>query len=171
MASGQSPKFDYFKEELENVKSEFLQLLAAIPDKDWNRRLPGERWTAKQELRHVAQALSVLPADMRRAATGHGGWLLANTPVRLRDWANGYLIIPLISRKETRASIAAEYEQAHAALLDLLAPLPGETWSKGAKFGEYRTVEQIAHHPAEHFAEHKVHLRRVLGLGDEERGR
>ncbi len=36
---------------------------------------------------------------------------------------------------------------------------------RGAYFPrEYRTVEQMAHRPAEHFAEHAAHLRHVLGL-------
>ena len=167
MSPEQSPQFTTFQVELESVKSEFLHLLATIPDEDWNRRIPGERWTVKQELAHVAQALQTLPEGIRRATTGHGGALLAFTPVALRNWANGFIIIPLISRQETRASIAAEYEVAQAVLLDLLATLPDDAWSKGARLGEYRTVEQMAHRPAEHLAEHSAHLRHILGLENE----
>jgi hypothetical protein len=164
-----SLKFTYYQAELESTKAEFLELLAVIPDEDWNRRIPGEHWTVKQELAHVAQALQTQPEGIRRATTGHGGAVLAYTPVALRNWANGYIIIPLISRKETRASIAAKYEKAHAVLLDLLASLPDEAWSKGAKLGEYRTVEQMAHRPAEHLAEHAIRLKRALGLEGEDR--
>jgi hypothetical protein len=169
MSPEQSLKFTYYQAELESVKAEFLELLAAIPEEDWNRRFPGEHWSVKQTLAHVAQALQTQPEGIRRATTGHGGALLAITPVALRNWANGYIIIPLISRKATRATIAAEYEQAHAVLLDLLASLPDEAWSKGARVREYRTVEQMAHHPAEHLAEHAEHLKRVLGLEREDR--
>jgi DinB superfamily len=171
MSQEQSSKFTYYKAELESAKGEFLQLLAMIPEADWNRRIPGEHWTAKQELAHVAQALQTQPEGIRRATTGHGGAVLAYTPVALRNWANGYIIIPLISRKATRSSIAEDYEKAHAVLLDLLATLPDEAWSKGARVREYRTVEQMAHRPAEHLAEHAVHLKRVLGLAHEERRR
>ncbi len=171
MSPEQSTKFGYYKAELESVKDEFLHLLATIPDEDWNRRIPGEHWTVKQQLAHVAQAIQTLPEGIRRATTGHGGTLLAITPVAVRNLANGYIIIPLTSRHETRASIAADYEKAHADLLDLLATLPDEAWGKGAKVGEYRTVEQMAHRPAEHLAEHAPLLRHELGLGEREEGR
>jgi DinB superfamily len=164
MPPGQSPQFASIQAELENVKDEFHQLLASIPDEDWNRKIPGEHWTAKQELVHVAQALQTIPGSIQRATTGHGGALMALTPVALRNWANGYILIPVISRKATRDSITAEYEKAHADLVDLLGTLPDEAWSKGAKYGEYMTVEQMAHHPREHLAEHSAHLRQVLHL-------
>jgi hypothetical protein len=168
MTSEESSKFALIQVELESVKDEFLQLLAAISEEDWERKIPGEHWTVKQELAHVAQALQTQPVGIRRAATGHGGALLAFTPVAVRNWANGYIVIPLTSRKETRPSIAAEYEKAHAVLLDLLATLPEEAWSKGTRFGEYLTVEQMAHRPAEHLAEHIAHLRTVLAHKDQE---
>ena len=46
----------------------------------------------------------------------------------------------------------------------MLAVIPDEDRSKGARLGEYRTVEQMAYRPAEHFAEHAAHLRHILGL-------
>jgi hypothetical protein len=164
MESEKSSKFAFFQSELESVKNEFLQLLAAIPEEEWGRRMPGEHWTAKQELAHIAQALQTIPGSILRATTGHGGALMAFTPVALRIWANGYIVIPVASRKETRASIAAEYEKAHTALVDLLATLPEEAWSKGTRYGEYMTVEQMAHRPMEHLAEHAAHLRRMLKM-------
>jgi Ni/Co efflux regulator RcnB len=37
--------------------------------------------------------------------------------------------------------------------------LPEEAWHKGAAYPQqYRTVEQMAHWPAEHFEEHAAHL-------------
>ena len=171
MSPEKSPKFIYYQAELESVKAEFLELLAAIPEEDWNRRIPGEHWTVKQTLAHVAQALQTQPEGIRRATTGHGGALLAITPVALRNWANGYIIIPLVSMKATRSSIAEEYEQAHAVLLDLLATLPDEAWSKGAKVSEYRTVEQMAHRPAEHLAEHAMQSESGAGIRERRRGR
>jgi hypothetical protein len=168
MAPEQSPQFILIKTGLESAKSEFLHLLAAIPDVDWNRRIPGEHWTAKQELAHVAQALQTIPPSIHRAITGHGGALMAFTPVALRNWANGYMIIPLIAKKATRASIATAYERAQKGLLDLLGTLPAEAWNKDAKYGEYMTVERMAYHPVEHLAEHAAHLRRVLNLNGEE---
>ncbi len=151
--------------ELEGVRLDFLKLLHEISDSDWDRRLPGEGWTARQEMAHVTQVLQLMPTGIRRAATGRRYSVLSVVPEPLRRWANGYLIVPLTYRSATRASIAAAYEQAHTALLEVLRELPEEAWSRGAYFPrEYRTVEQMAHRAAEHFAEHAAHLRHVLGI-------
>ncbi len=151
--------------ELEGVRLEFLRLLHEISDSDWDRRLPGEGWTARQEMAHVTQVLQLMPGGIRRAATGRRYSVLSVVPEPLRRWANGYFIVPLTYRSATRASLATAYDQAHATLLEVLRELPEEAWSRGAYFPrEYRTVEQMAHRPAEHFAEHAAHLRRVLSL-------
>ncbi len=152
------------EDELEGVRLEFLRLLHEISDSDWDRRLPGEGWTARQEMAHVTQVLQLLPVGIRRAATGRQHSALSAVPERLRQWANGYLIVPVRYRSATRASLASDYEQAHAALLKVLRDVPEDAWGRGAYFPrQYRTVEQMAHRPAEHFAEHAAHLRHVLG--------
>ena len=61
-------------------------------------------------------------------------------------------------------SFKAELESIMGECLQLLAVIPDEAWSKGARLGEYRTGEQMAYRPAEHFAEHAAHLRHILGL-------
>ncbi len=153
------------EDELEGVRLEFLRLLHEISESDWDRRLPGEGWTARQEMAHVTQVLQLLPVGIRRAATGRRHSVLSAVPERLRRWANGYLIVPVRYRSATRASLASDYEQAHAALLKVLRDVPEDAWSRGAYFPrQYRTVEQMAHRPAEHFAEHATHLRHVLGI-------
>ena len=65
----------------------------------------------------------------------------------------------------------AGLESIKGKFLQLLAVIPDQAWSKGTRFGEYRTVEQMAHRPAEHFAEHAAHPTCVLGLEGEEGGR
>ena len=68
-------------------------------------------------------------------------------------------------------SFKAELESIMGECLQLLAVIPDEAWSKGARLGEYRTVEQMTHRPAEHFAEQAAHPTRVLDLEGEEGGR
>ena len=52
-------------------------------------------------------------------------------------------------------------------LVDLLGALPEESWNKGMPYPKkYRTVEQMALRPAEHFEEHLGHLRNLLGIKD-----
>ena len=168
MLSNLPPRHKSIRDELEEVRLAFLRLLQEIPDSGWDCPLPGEGWTAKQQMVHITQVLSVLPAGIKRANTGHGRSALAFVPARLRSWVNGHIIIPIVARQATRESIAEAYEKAHTTLVSLLNELPEEAWSKGTNYPrQYRTVEQMAHRPAEHFEEHAAHLRRVLGIKQE----
>jgi hypothetical protein len=160
-----SRRYASIQAELEQVRAKFLQMLHQISGVDWDRPVPGEGWTARQELAHVTQVLQRLPVGVRRATTGRRRSVLNIVPERLRRWANGYIIVPVTYRTATRASLAASYEQAHTTLLQVPREVPEEAWDQGAHYPrEYRTVEQMAHRPAEHCAEHAAHLRRVLGM-------
>jgi DinB superfamily len=153
------------RDELESVRLAFHRLLNDIPEKDWDRRLPDEGWTARQEMAHITQIIRLLPVGIRRATSSRKRSMLNFIPERLRRWVNGYIIVPRMYRLATRASIAEAYEAAHRNLLSILQALPEEAWSKSAFYPrQYRTVEQMAHRPAEHFQEHEAHLRRVLGI-------
>jgi len=161
----QSIRFEAVREELEKVRLRFLHLLVEVSENDWNRHFPGEGWTIKQEMVHIAQVLNVIPVGIQRASTGRVHSFLAIAPADLRSWINGHFIIPVISKNATRSSIADKYNKAHTALVTLLEALPEETWSKGMPYPKkYRTVEQMALRPAEHFEEHLAHLRNVLGI-------
>jgi hypothetical protein len=165
MSSGASTRCQSIRRELEDVRRAFLDFLIGIPDDDLERALPGEGWTAKQEMVHIAQVLNVIPAGILQAHLGRRRSVLSYIPAFLRSWVNGHVIIPVVSRQATRDSVAESYGKAHAALVDLLEKLPEEAWNKGANYpSQYRTVEQMAHRPAEYFKVHADHLRRVLGL-------
>lgn len=165
MLPTQSAHFEVVREELEKVRLRFLHLLNEVSEKDWNRRFPGEGWTIKQEMVHVVQVLNVITAGIQRASTGRVRPFLAIVPAGLRSWVNGYIIVPIISKNATRTSIADKYNKAHIALVDLLKALPEESWNKGIPYPKkYRTVEQMAHRPAEHLEGHLGHLRDTLGI-------
>lgn len=117
---------------------------------------------------HITQIIRLLPVGIERATSGRKRSVLNTVSERLRRWVNGYIIVPMTYRSATRETIAAAYQKAHEALLSLLQDLPEEAWSKGAFYPrEYRTVEEMAHRPAEHFQEHEAHLRRMLGINKE----
>lgn len=165
MLPAQPARIESVREELKKVQLRFLHLLDEISEKDWDRRFPGEGWTAKQEMVHIVQALNVIPNGIRRASRGGRRSILAIVPTSLRSWVNGYIVIPFMARSATRQSIAEAYKKAHNALLGILEELPEEAWSKGMPYPrKYRTVEQMAHRPAEHFEEHLEHLQNVLGI-------
>ena len=163
--SDPSVRFMNIRSELEEVRKNFLRLSGLIPNEALDRKFPGEGWTIKQELVHIVQALEILPKGIRRAVMGKGRSALSFIPTGVRSWFNGFILIPLASRRATRTSIAQAYEQAFNTLLDLLKELPEEAWDKGAAYPrQYRTVEQMAHRPAEHFEEHSAHLCRLLNI-------
>ena len=105
MSSNQSLHFESVQKELEAVRIRFLSLLEKIQESDWNRRLPGEGWTIRQEMTHIVQVVKVLPKGIQRARRGGGRSMLAVVPTGLRSLINGYLIIPWMARNATRQSI------------------------------------------------------------------
>lgn len=163
MSREQAVRFETVREELEILRLRFFHLLRKIPDENWNTRLPGEDWTIKQEMVHIVQAVGLLPKGIQNANEGGRRSLLVIVPTSLRSWINGHIVIPLIARSATHQSIADEYDKAHKALLDTLEKIPEEAWSKGMPYPKkYRTIEQMAHRPLEHFEEHLKHLQNVL---------
>ena len=68
--SDHTQKIKAAQDRLETVQSRFLRLLEEIPDPDWDRKIPGEGWTIKQQMVHIVQALEVLPAGIARASQG-----------------------------------------------------------------------------------------------------
>ena len=161
----QSPHFESVQKELEAVRLRFLHLLDEIKESTWDRRLPGENWTVKQEMTHIVQVLELLPKGIRRASRGGAHSMLAIVPTGLRSWINGYVVIPWMARNVTPQSIAEDYDKAHNNLLNSLKGLSEEAWSRSAPYPrQLRTVEQMARRPVEHFEEHEPHLRAVLGI-------
>lgn len=169
MAHAQYTQFELVREKLEEVRLRFLHLLDEILEKDWNRRFPGEGWTIKQEMVHIVQVVNILPNGIRRASRGGKRSVLVIVPVSLRSWFNGYIVIPFMARGATLQTTAEAYNKAHGALLDMLEALPEDAWSKGMPYPrKYRTVEQMAHRPIEHFDEHLEHLQNMLGIKTED---
>ncbi len=167
MQPSETPQFIKAREQLERTRLAFLELLEAIPDSDWERPIQGAGWTAKQEMVHVAQVLKAIRGAVNRAVTGKGASFLAMVPAPIRNAVNGYLVVPIMARRATRESVTRAYQEAHQALLAALAVLPEEAWSRGIPFPrKFRTVQELAQRPVEHFDEHAAHIRRALTLGE-----
>ncbi len=158
--------FEKIKRELEEAKQDFLWLINEFSDNDWDRNLPGGPWTAKEEMVHIVQALEVIPKGIKRAIDESGGRsILSFIPSPIRSWINGYILIPKLAKRSTKESIITAYEKAFQSLVEILGRIPENDWGKGAKYPrKYRTVEQMAHRPREHFEEHAVRLCKKLGI-------
>ena len=161
----QIPEITSIQSTLEGVQLKFIHLLGEISDQDWERKLRGGGWTAKQEMVHIVQVLQVLPAGIKQACAGGQRSLLGFVPSGIRGWVNGHILIPLKARKETRESIASTYHEAHKEFVRILGELTEVDLRKGIPYPrKYRTVEQMAYRPVEHFEEHETHLRQLLGI-------
>lgn len=164
----QSRKIKFLQDKLDDVQVRFHHLLEEFPDVDWDKKSVGAGWTFKQEMVHIVQALQVLPAGIERASKGGKRSLLGFIPSGLRNWVNGHIIIPLKARSVTRESITKAYQKANTVLVNVLETLTEEDWDKGMPYPrKYRTVEQMAYRPIEHFEEHEIHLRKMLEGGKE----
>jgi hypothetical protein len=156
------------QDKLESVQVKFFHLLEEIPDVDWDKKSVGRGWTFKQEMVHIVQALQVLPVGIERASKGGKRSLLGFIPSGLRNWVNGHIIIPLKAHAVTRESIAGDYQKANTVLVRVLETLTEEDWDKGMPYPrKYRTVEQMAYRPIEHFEEHETRLRKMLKAENE----
>jgi uncharacterized damage-inducible protein DinB len=165
MTMPQPTLYQIARDQLQAVETRFCRLLGEIPESDWDSKPAEGGWTARQQLVHMVQVLEVLPAGIRRASTGGKRSLLGSVPPGLRSWVNGHIIIPLKAKDETRESIAHAYQAANQVLISTLEQLGEEDWAKGMPYpSQYRTVEQMAYRPVEHFEEHEAHLRRVSDL-------
>ena len=153
------------QDKLEVVKLNFLRLLGEIPDKDLERKFASKNWTIKEELVHIVQVLEVIPLGMEQACKGGRRPLLGFVPTNLRSWVNGQWIIPRKAKHETRDTIAKAYLDAHEILVNQLNEVNENDWEKGMPYPRnFRTVEQMALRPIEHFEEHKAHICSMLTL-------
>ena len=156
-------KKKHLKDKLEETQRKFLNLLEEIPHKELNEIWMGEGWTIKEELVHIVQVVEVIPPGIERASKGGKRSFLGFIPAGIRGWINGHIIIPQKAKNETRDTLASAYQSAHKNLIGKLDKLREDDWEKGMPYPrKYRTVEQMAYRPVEHFEEHEAHIRHLL---------
>jgi hypothetical protein len=161
-------KKKHLQDKLEEVQAKFLHLLEVIPEREMDKKWVGEGWTIKEELMHMVQVVEVIPKGIERASKGGKRSLLGFVPTDVRGWVNGYLIVPRKAKNETRETIARAYREAHKNLLNQLEKLREDDWEKGMPYPrKYRTIEQMAYRPVEHFEEHASHIHRLLEMKNE----
>ncbi len=160
MQSG-DPLPEQLRRELEDTRRAFHSLLFSFPAADFQRPSPDSPWTLGAEFYHLAQALQFLPFAIARARRGSGFSLFYLVPIPVRDWINGHLLVPLLSRGATPISVLATYDKALKMVLEDLESIRPDEWKRQAGFGRgpSRTLEQVFHQPAAHFAAHQEAIR------------
>jgi len=159
-----SDKINTLLGKLESARQDFMHLLEAIPADDWEKVGTEQGWTLKQEMVHIVQVLEIIPKGIARARRGGKRSPLSMIPSGVRGWINGRILVPLKARQHTRESIRLAYDSAHTDFVSLVARLSEADMNKGMPYPrQFRTVEQLAYRPVEHFREHEAHIRRILG--------
>jgi hypothetical protein len=151
--------------ELETTRTSFHELLSSISAEDWSRRSGNLAWTVGEVMYHMTLALRLLPSDVRLIRSL--AWA-PKLPAFLFDWLIAALT-RLGARRQTRFTVAEEYEAAHATVLQLLETIQEDEWGRGMDYpawdpllSGYVTLERLFRYPAVHFESHAEQVRSGL---------
>ncbi|HEX6029835.1 MAG TPA: DinB family protein [Tepidiformaceae bacterium] len=139
-----------------------LGLLEVIPPDFWPRREPGEEWTARNHLEHVATADALLRETIDavvRQADLEVSYI--ERRAQLMDAAAGVSLLELRDRMETeRAATIASLAGVDALLLDELILIPGSVDSFGQ--GVALPLRTVVTAWAEHDTGHEIAIRTAI---------
>lgn len=158
-----SPR-DALRRELEDTRSAYHALLAEIPDGAWERPSANPAWTVRQMMFHITLALRFLPADIAALRRGFTPTVPPGLFNRINEWYTRFA-----GSRQTRRSLAAEYDRRHQRLLTLLDSIEPHEWSLSARYPDInrnlqgtQTIAAMFHYIAVHFAEHAADIRPAL---------
>ena len=166
-----SPR-EALREELEATRQAYHELLASIPDDAWNRPTANPKWNVRQMMFHITMAPRFLPADIAMLRRGRTptvpSWLFNLVNEALTGFAG---------KRQTRASLAAEYDKRHAIVMKLLDAIRPHEWSLSAKYPNInrnlrgtQSIASMFHYLTVHFEEHAADVRRALRAGKSPNG-
>ena len=147
--------------ELEGTDSAYRQLVGQIGDANWKTRSGIPEWTCGQLAWHLASSLSFIAGQIEGATRGKA----TNPPAFLIPllFKANELRVRVASRKATPTSVLVDFDAGTKRLLALLDATDDQTLPISAtSFQETRTVAEMFHIPADHFAEHSADIRKVL---------
>lgn len=156
--------------ELQATRRAYHELLAEIPDAAWDRPTANPAWTVRQMMFHITLALRFLPADVALMRRGRmpavPAWLFNG----VNEWYTRFM-----GSRQTRASLAAEYDKRHAAVVSLLESIEPQEWTLTGEYPDInrnlegtRSMADMFHYISVHFEEHAADIRPALESGDHE---
>ena len=159
------PIREVIRQELEETREQFHQLLHAIPAEDFSRPSANPAWTVAEILFHMSVALRFLPEDV--ILIRRFGWL-PRPPAFLFHRFNVWFT-RRGARNATHRHLAEQYDRAHARTLQALETIQETEWTKGAQYpgwdpalSGHVTLEDLFHYPAHHFHAHRQDLETIL---------
>lgn len=148
-------------QELEETRTAFHQLLASIPPEQYKLPTSNPAWNVGDILFHMSLAVRFMPADMKLIRRQKG---MPRPPAfvfnKLNEWYTKYG-----GRKATPEYLAAQYDQAHDGLIEVLETIREDEWELGADYpgwdpmlSGFVTIERLFHYAADHFEAHAEQL-------------
>ena len=147
------------RRQLEETRSAFHAVVEQLSDADWHRKTSSTAWTIGEVLAHLTFTLAHTPEAIEHLRQGKN----YHNPPSFLNWLG-----PLINRKlaqqsargQTRASILAWYDKAHAAMLATVEGIGDDEWGRGAYcFGAgYKTILDLCQYLPGHFQEHAAQI-------------
>jgi hypothetical protein len=151
--------------EIEQTANRYYALIKEIPKADWKYKESRFAWSIRAELFHIAQAIDFIPAAVQQVRQGGRRFFpLLLIPLSWRNWINGSLIVPILSRNTSDEQLTLRYQKGSAKIIKLIEDIGNEEWDKSIEIvrGMPRNVIQVLHRPAEHFTEHESAIRNKL---------
>ncbi len=153
-----SPR-ESLRAEMETNRANFHALLAALTDADLQRPSANPAWSVKEVMSHMVLSLRYVPDEVRAAQRGRN---LFAMPQWLYDFA-GVFATRWLALPQTKASLAKNYEAAHARAWQALEAVQGTEWARPLQmFYVHTTLEDVFRRQARHIAEHAEQVRAGL---------
>ena len=149
--------------ELQATHTQYRDLVAEIGEEHWRTRSGNPAWTCGQIAWHLAASPSFIAGQIEGARKGKS----TNPPSFLMGmlFKASELRVKFMSRNATPQSVLADYDVGVTRMLGVLdATREDEFAVSKTNFGQTRTIAELFHVPAEHFAEHAPEVRTGIGV-------
>ena len=150
------------RELLEGKSAELHELIDGMSAADFERKVPGSSWNARQLAWHIAFASNFFTGAIGSVRQGKNSgppaWLFP-----LLEPVAG-LVPKLQAREATPQSVGKAFDEGNAKVLALLDEIRDEEWERSAAvLGRPVTLEGVFREFAEHSEEHLAELRKAIG--------
>jgi hypothetical protein len=172
MAAGETDSRDRLRREIEDTLKAFHRLLDSIPDGAFSLPSGNPAWTIGQVLYHMSLAPRFMILDVQMIGGRRRIFRLVPRifPKRLFDWLNARLT-RLGAGRPSREFLAAEYDRAHAAVLQVLDSLSAEDFGKHMPYPDWDpllsgevSIEYLFGYVKRHFDSHAAQIRQALRI-------
>lgn len=158
------------RNEIENTRKSFCELLDSIPDEAFKHSSDNPAWTIGEVLYHMSLAPRMLGTDVKMILNQNWFYRLipAIIPKSLYDWINK-ILTKYGARNLTREFLASEYDKAHLATIKALNAVKETDFKKKLNYPDWDpllsgevTLERLFHYIKLHFDAHAAQIQLIF---------